>query len=144
MFYPAWLLMTMSSWSAWKKWKCGLWMKCSPRRTTRNLISCPSMLKVLNFRSCTDLTSRGIGPQMILIEDHLENLSVHRHLAQAWLSLGETNGCQQLVCSKRATIPHDHMEGTAEIIFSKMFLGLPFRKIRLSRRRRKHHVSSAA
>src|ERR1017187_5991064 len=82
-------------------------------------------------------------PAMLLIEDHLENLLVHRHLVQHGYRVVKRTGVNNWYVPKRQPF---HMTTHAERLklFRKMFLGLPFRKIRLSLGRRKHRLRSPA
>jgi FkbM family methyltransferase len=82
-------------------------------------------------------------PAVILIEDHLEHLLVHRHLARHGYRLVKRTGVNNWYVPKGQPF---HMTTWRERLklFRKMFLGLPFRKIRLSRRRRKHRIPTAA
>jgi FkbM family methyltransferase len=82
-------------------------------------------------------------PAMLLIEDHLEHLLVHRHLARNGYRVVKRTGENNWYVQKRQPF---HMTTRMERLklFRKMFLGLPFRKIRLSLRRRKHRFRSPA
>jgi len=79
-------------------------------------------------------------PAILLIEDHLEHLLVHRHLARNGYRLVKRTGVNNWYVPKRQPF---HMTTWRERLklFQKMFLGLPFRKIRLSLRRRKHRIA---
>ena len=79
-------------------------------------------------------------PAVILIEDHLENLLVHRHLVQHGYRVVKRTGVNNWYVPKGQPF---HMTTWRERLklFRKMFLGLPFRKIRLSLRRRKHRIA---
>jgi hypothetical protein len=79
-------------------------------------------------------------PAMLLVEDHLENLLVHRHLARHGYRVVKRTGENNWYVPKRLPF---HMTTRLERfkLFRKMFLGLPFRKIRFSLQRRKRGVS---
>jgi len=79
-------------------------------------------------------------PAVLLIEDHLENLLVHRHLVRHGYRVVKRTGVNNWYVPKGQPF---HMTTRTERLklFRKMFLGLPFRKIRLSLRRRKHRIA---
>ncbi|HXR48088.1 MAG TPA: FkbM family methyltransferase [Candidatus Limnocylindrales bacterium] len=82
-------------------------------------------------------------PAMLLIEDHLEDLLVHRHLVRHGYRVVKRTGENNWYVPKRLPF---HMTTRTERLrlFRKMFLGLPFRKIRMSLRRHKQRIPSAA
>jgi FkbM family methyltransferase len=82
-------------------------------------------------------------PAVVLVEDHLQKLGVHRHLVRHGFRVVKRTGVNNWYVPKRQPF---HMTTWTERLklFRKMFLGLPFRKIRMSLRRRKHHIPSAA
>ena len=82
-------------------------------------------------------------PAVLLMEDHLKQLGVHRHLARHGYRVVKRTGVNNWYVPKRQPF---HLSTWTERLklFRKMYLGLPFRKIRLSRRRRKDRISSLA
>jgi FkbM family methyltransferase len=82
-------------------------------------------------------------PAVLLVEDHLKQLGVHRHLVRHGYRVVKRTGVNNWYVPKRQPF---HLSTWTERLklFQKMYLGLPFRKIRLSRRRRKHPLPSAA
>ncbi len=82
-------------------------------------------------------------PAVLLVEDHLQHLEVHRHLVRHAYRVVKRTGENNWYVPKRQPF---HMTTRTERLklFRKMFLGLPFRKIRMSLRRRKHGIPSAA
>jgi len=82
-------------------------------------------------------------PAVLLIEDQLENLLVHRHLVRHCYRVVKRTGVNNWYVPKRQ--PFDMTSWTERLkLFRKMFLGLPFRKVRILLRRRKQRISSAA
>lgn len=75
-------------------------------------------------------------PAVLLVEDHLKQLGVHRHLVRHGYRVVKRTGVNNWYVPKRQPF---HLSTRTERLklFQKMYLGLPFRKIRLSRRRRK-------
>ena len=82
-------------------------------------------------------------PAVLLVEDHLLRLDVHRHLARHGYRVVKRTGENNWYVPKQQPF---HMTTWTERLklFRKMFLGLPFRKVRLSLRRRQHHATPAA
>ena len=82
-------------------------------------------------------------PAVLLVEDHLLRLDVHRHLARHGYRVVKRTGENNRYVPKQQPF---HMTTWTERLklFRKMFLGLPFRKVRLSLRRRQHHATPAA
>lgn len=79
-------------------------------------------------------------PSVLLIEDHLQQLGVHRYLVRHGHRVVKRTGVNNWYVSKRQPF---HMTTWRERLklFHKMFLGLPFRKIRMSLRRRKNRLA---
>lgn len=75
-------------------------------------------------------------PDVLLIEDWLHRLDVHRHLARHGYRVVKRTGVNNWYVPKRQPF---HMTTWTERLklFRKMYLGLPFRKMRWARRRRK-------
>lgn len=82
-------------------------------------------------------------PAVLLVEDHLQRLDVHRHLVRHGYRVVKRTGENNWYVPKRHPF---HMTTRSERLklLHKMFLGLPFRKIRMSLRRRKRGTSSAS
>lgn len=78
-------------------------------------------------------------PAVLLVEDHLLQLDVHRHLTRNDYRVVKRTGENNWYVPKQQTF---HMTTPTERLklFRKMFLGLPFRKIRFSLQRRKHRL----
>jgi FkbM family methyltransferase len=81
------------------------------------------------------------SPTALLVEDHLQCLGVHRHLVRHGYRVVKRTGINNWYVRKRQPF---HMATWTERLklFRKMYLGLPFRKIKLSLRRRKHCIPS--
>lgn len=81
-------------------------------------------------------------PAVLLIEDHLQQLVVHWHLLGHGYRVVKRTGENNWYIPKQQAF---HMTTWTERLelFRKMYLGLPFRKIRLSRRRHKDRTPLA-
>jgi hypothetical protein len=81
-------------------------------------------------------------PAMLLIEDHLEHLLVYRHLVRHGYRVVKRTGVNNWYVPKRQPF---HLTTWTERLklFRKMYLGLPFRKMRWARRRRKNSTPLA-
>ena len=68
-------------------------------------------------------------PALLLVEDHLQNLSVHRHLVRHGYKLVKRTGLNNWYVPKHQPF---HMATWKERLklFRKMFLSLPFRKLK--------------
>jgi FkbM family methyltransferase len=77
-------------------------------------------------------------PAMVLIEDHLQHLSVHRHLARNGYRLVKRTGLNNWYIPEKQPF---HMSSRVErlLLFRKVFLSLPFRKLKLVLRGRNSH-----
>jgi FkbM family methyltransferase len=82
-------------------------------------------------------------PGVLLVEDWLHGLAVHRHLAQHGYRVVKRTGVNNWYIPKGQPFA---MATTGEKLklFNKMYLGLPFRKWRLARRRRAKSPTTAA
>jgi hypothetical protein len=74
-------------------------------------------------------------PAVVLVEDHLLQLGVHRHLVWHGTRAVKRTGINNWYVPKRQPF---HMTTWTERLklFQKMYLGLPSRKIRLARQRK--------
>jgi FkbM family methyltransferase len=81
-------------------------------------------------------------PAMLLVEDHLQQLSVHHHLVRNGYRLVKRTGLNNWYIPRNQPF---HMTSRLEWLrlFRKMFLSLPFRKIKLALRRRKQRMPVA-
>ena len=78
-------------------------------------------------------------PAILLVEDHLQNLSVHRHLVRNGYRLVKRTGLNNWYIPKKQPF---RMASRVErlLLFRKMFLSLPFRKIKsVLREQTRHH-----
>jgi FkbM family methyltransferase len=82
-------------------------------------------------------------PSVVLVEDHLQQLGVHRHFVRHGYRVVKRTGVNNWYVPKQQPF---HLTSWTERLklFRKMFLGLPFRKFRGSRRRRKDRIPSAS
>jgi FkbM family methyltransferase len=81
-------------------------------------------------------------PPVLLVEDWLHQLDVHRHLVRHGYRVVKRTGANNWYVPKGQPFPMTTWTERLKL-FRKMFLGLPFRKIRLARRRHKSHAPSS-
>ena len=126
----------VSSLTGWKKWKSEPWMKSWRRRAIPKLDFVSIDVEGLELQVLRGFDLARHRPAVLLIEDHLKQLDVHRHLARHGYRVVKRTGVNNWYVPKRQPF---HMTTWTERLklFRKMYLGLPFRKMRWSRRRRK-------
>ena len=74
-------------------------------------------------------------PALVLVEDHLQNLAVHRHLVQNGYRLVKRTGLNNWYVPHNQPFQMSSWNERLEL-FRKMFLSLPFRKFKQWRRSR--------
>jgi FkbM family methyltransferase len=81
-------------------------------------------------------------PAMLLVEDHLQHLLVHRHLVRNGYRLVKRTGLNNWYVPRSQPF---HMTSWIErlALFRKMFLSLPFRKFKQILRKRKNRSQAA-
>lgn len=73
-------------------------------------------------------------PALLLVEDHLYHLGVHRWLTREQYRLVKRTGCNNWYIPRHAAFPHQTL-GERAALFRKVWLGTPLRALRLSVRR---------
>jgi FkbM family methyltransferase len=75
-------------------------------------------------------------PAILVVEDHLQNLSVHRHLARNGYRLVKRTGLNNWYIPNNQPFRMTSLKERLGL-FRKMFLSLPFRKLKRMRRKQK-------
>jgi FkbM family methyltransferase len=81
-------------------------------------------------------------PAMLLVEDHLHQLAVHRHFARNGYRLVKRTGINNWYIPQNRPFTMTTL-GERLALFRKVFLGYPFRKFKHLRKERKRRVQTA-